>query len=172
METINKTLEKIVWVKDKFMVRRKTRTYNYDSIIQHRLGKNPIASKEEFLELSCLGVDEPKKSVKVPIIIKKTATNTENLETMTAYFSQTLEVKVLSDSIYKYQYLTVCDNRVFVHNLQSEQSCPVALSGEQEGLEKTFLGTPKRLTDAEALALLESGCPCYERVGTEYRILV
>lgn len=174
MSTIDKTLEKIVFNKEKqrFMLRKKTKIYNYDPILQHRLGRNPIATKEEYLPLSALGSDEPKKSVKLPILLRKTATDTNSLEILTAYFSQILSVKILSDDIYKYQYLTVCENRVFVHDLDSGTSAPVAISGETKGIEKTFLGTPKRLTEAEALAMLESGIPIYEKVGTEYRILV
>lgn len=174
--TIEKTLEKIVFnkAKDRFMLRKLTRTYNYDPIQQHRLGRNPIAVKEEFLELNALGVNEPKKAVKVPIIIKKTATDTNSLETLTAYFSQSLEVKVLSDSKYKNLYLTICEGRVFLHLLDVGDTAPLALSGNnQEGTSKEFLGTPKRLTNSEASVLLESGIPLYEKVSDgEYRILV
>ena len=176
MNTIDKSLSRIEFSKEKgrFMVNKRTKTYRFDEINDHRLGKNPIAFKQEWLELSSLGVNEPKKAVKTPIIIKKTATDTNSLETLTAYFSQTLEVKVLSDSKYIYQYLTVCENRIFIHNLDSGQTAPLAVSGgNQEGTEKTFEGKPKRLTDAEALELMEKGTPLFEKVTEgEYRIVV
>jgi hypothetical protein len=174
VDACNKTLEKIVWVKEKqkFMLRKETRTYNYDTINQHRLGKNPIAVKEELFDLSVLGEKEPKKEVKVPIILRKQNVNTETLETMTAYFTQDLSVKVLSDSIYKFQYVTVCENRIFIHNLNSGQTVGLALSGEQQGIEKKLLGTEKRLTEAEATELMESGIPCFEKFQGEYRILI
>lgn len=174
METCNKLMEKILWNKDqkKFMVFRKTLTFNWDKLQQHRIGRNPIAVKEEFLDLSVLGENEPKRSVKVPIVIKKTALDPITLNSISGYFSQNLEVKVLTDSIYKYHFLTVCENRVFIHNLDSGQTTGLALSGEQQGIEKHFLGTEKRLSDSEAQELMESGIPVYEKFQGEYRILV
>jgi hypothetical protein len=160
--------------KQKFMLFRVTRTYNFDELRQEKIGKRPISKVTTWHELSALGDLEPKKAVKVPIIIKKTATDTNSLETLTAFFSQNLEVKVLSDSKYIYQYLTVCENRIFIHNLDSGQTAPLALSGNnQEGTSKEFLGTPKRLTEAEALELIEKGTVLFEKVSEgEYRILV
>lgn len=174
MQTCDKILEKIVWVKEKqrFMVRRRTRTYRFDETNEHRLGKNPLTVKEEFLELSELKENEPLKKVIIGIIIKKQATDRESLETLTAFFTQDLEVSVNTDSIYTWQYLTKCEGKVFVHNLESGQTCPVALSGEQVGIMKRFLGKEKRLTEAETRDLLEQGYPIYEKNGEEYRLLV
>jgi hypothetical protein len=174
MDTTNKILEKIVYVKEKqkFMLRRETRTFYYDPIAQHRLSKNPIKVTEEFLPLSCLGDREPKKEVTVQIMLKKSNVNTETLETMTAYFSQSLKVSVLSDSTYIYQYVTVDNFRVFIHNLDSGQTCPMALSSEQVGLKKEFLGVPKRITETQAQALMDSGISVYEKFQGEYRILI
>jgi hypothetical protein len=174
MTTVNKIIQEIVWdkAKFKFKVRRETRTFNYDSLTQHRVGRNPIAVKEEFLPLSCLGDKEPKKAVTVQIIIKKTALDPETFNQLNAYFTQNLEVSVLSDAMYIYQYVTICENRVFVHNLDSGQTCPLSLSSEQQGIKKAFLGKQKKLSDSEASELIDSGLPVYEKIGEEYRILV
>lgn len=174
LSTCEKSVQRIEWnkTKSKFMVFKRTKTFNYDPILQHRLGHNAIASKTEWLELSSLGEEEPKKSVIIQIILKKTALNPENLEMLSIYQSQMLSVKVLSDSRYKYQFLTVCENRVFIHNLSSGQTVGLSLSGEQQGIEKQFLGTPKKLSNSEALEFIESGCPIYEKQGDSFRILV
>lgn len=51
-------------------------------------------------------------------------------------------------------------------------SVSLALSGSQEGISKEFLNKPKRITNAEAEELVYSGCPIYENINGEYRILV
>jgi hypothetical protein len=174
LSTCNKTLTKIVYVKEKqkFMVRKETRTYNYDSINQTRLGKSPIKVIKEFLPLSVLGEKEPKKSVKIQILLKRSALNPETLTELFAYFTQTLEVKVLTDSMYKFQYVTVDNFRVWLHNLDSGQTVGLPLSGSQTGIEKNWLGTEKRITEAQALDLMEKGTPCFEKYQGEFRILV
>jgi hypothetical protein len=174
MDTVNKVIQEIVWdkAKFKFKVRKETRTFNYDSLTQHRVGRNPIAVKEEFLPLSCLGDKEPKKLVNVQIVIKKSALDPETFNQLSAYFTQNLEVSVLSDSAYVYQYVTICENRVFIHNLDSGQTCPLSLSSEQIGIKKSFLGKQKKLSNLEASELIDSGLPVYEEINGEYRILV
>jgi hypothetical protein len=174
-ETIDKILQKIEFNKEKnrIMVHTIKKQYYYDSIRQHRLSRNPINVTEEWHELSFLADKEPKKAVKLQILLKKSNVNTESLETMTGYFSQTLEAKILSDSIYQYQYLTIDKGRIWIHNLSSGQTTSLSLTGTQEGVSKEFLGTPKRLTNDEALKLMESGSPLFERVSEqEYRLLV
>lgn len=174
MDTINKIIQEIVWdkAKFKFKVRRETRTFNYDSLTQHRVGRNPIKVTEEFLPLSCLGEKEPKKSVNVQILIKKSALDTETFNLLSAYFTQNLEVSVLSDSMYAFQFVTICDKRVFVHNLDSGQTVPLCLSSEMQGIKKEFQGKPKKLSDSEAQERLDSGIPVYEQINGEYRIIV
>jgi hypothetical protein len=175
VNTIDKVLSKIEFNKDKgrFMVHNRTKTYRYDTINDHRLGKNPLSTTEDWSELSSLGEQEPKKLIKMRIVLKKSATDLESLEQLTAYFTQDLQVKVLSDDMYKYQYLTLCEGRVYIHNLSSGESCPLSMSGTQEGISKVFLGKPVRINPSEALVLLESGFPLYERVSEgEYRVLI
>ena len=91
---------------------------------------------------------------------------------LSAYFTQDLEVKVVSDSVYTWQYLIKCEGRAFINNLESGQCTPVTLNGEQQGIAKTFMGKEQRITESEARSLLESGCPIFEKVGNEFRMLV
>lgn len=166
--------ECILWNKElnRFMVRRITRVWNFDEINQCKLGKQPISKTITWFEISELPEDRrPVKSLIIPIVLKKNATDYQTLTMLTAYFSQDLEVKVLTDEIYKYQFLTKCEGRAFINNLSSGECTPVVMTGEQVGIQKTFLGKEKRLTESEAQRLLEFS-PCYEKFGEEYKILV
>lgn len=68
--------------------------------------------------------------------------------------------------------MTVSQNRVFIHNLDSGQTVPLCLSSEQQGIKKTFLGKEKKLSNTEASELIDSGLPIYEKIGEAYRLLV
>lgn len=153
----------------RYMTHVKTMTFNYDKTMQTRLGASPIATKFEWLPLpECL-----KKEVSVPIILKKTATNYDTFETIQAYFLSSIKVKVINEDIYKYQYLSVDRNRVFLHNVASGQTCPIALSSSQQGTIKTFSKTEKKLSNDEALKLIDEGIGVYEKLSdNEVRVLI
>lgn len=153
------------------MLSRETRVFNFDPINQRRLGVNPIKITHEELELSAIPIkDRPVKSVTMKVLFMKKAIDTFTLEQLVAYFITELKVEVLSDATYAHQYLTICDNRAWVHNLDSGQSTSVCLSAQQEGLTKKF-GVEKRLTNEEAEKMLDEGLPCFEKVGSEWRML-
>lgn len=172
MSTIDKVVTKIVYNKEqkRYMTHRKTMTFNYDGLTQSRIGANPIKTKIDWIELpSCL-----KKEVNVPIILKKTATNYETFETIQAYFSSSVKVKVINESIYAHQYLSVDRNRVYLHNISSGQTCPIALSGSNQiGTIKEFSKTEKKLTTDEAVKLMNEGIGVYEKLNdNEVRVLI
>lgn len=172
MSTIDKTVTKIQWNKEakRYMQHVKVMTFNYDSYQQKRMGVNPIHTKTEWLELpACL-----KKEVTVPIILKKTATNYDTFETIQAYFSATLKVRVIAEDTYRDQYLSVDNNRVFLHNVSSGQTCPIALGGtNQIGTIREWLKDEKKLSEDEALALMDSNVAVYEKIGnSEIRMLI
>ena len=79
---------------------------------------------------------------------------------------------MLSDDIYRDQYLVKSMGKVFINNLRSGQYTPVSLSGSQVGIEKTFLGETKRIEISEALKLIEAGYPVYEKFSNEFRIII
>ena len=131
METTNKLIEKIVYSKEKkrFMLSRETRVFNWDSIQQRRLGVNPIKITHEELELTAIPlVRRPVKSVTMKVLFKKVAVDTFTLEQFVAFFVSDLKIDVLSDDIYRFQYLTICDSRAWLHNLDSGQTTSVCLS--------------------------------------------
>ncbi len=176
METQTSLSERIEWNKEqkRYMLRRKTSIWNYDPIEQRKLGNNPLSRKTTWHELNVLPQGRrPEKKVLIPIIIKKLATDRETLETLTAYFSQTLEVSILSDSKYANLYLVENMGKAYLNCISSGQCCPIALSGaNQTGTEKKFAGKEVRLTDEQALKMIDEGSPVYEKVGSEYRILI
>jgi hypothetical protein len=175
MSTCVKTLTKVLWNSEqkKLMMHKEVRTYNYDPIAQHRLGKQPINTKTSWYDFENLPEDiKPKKEIKVPIILLRTATNYETYETISAYFLTHLTVKVLSDAIYKHIYLTTCEGRIFVHYLATGETFPIAMTGENTGIIKTFSTELRKLTTDEYENYLEQKINVYEKVGTEYRILI
>ena len=179
MNTINKTTEKIIFdtEKDRFVLRRITKQYRFDEVNDHRLGKNPLSTTEQFLELDALEGDQKLlKKITIPILLIKIITDRETLTNLEGYFKQELIVSVLSDDAYRFKFLSLSNGRIWVHDLDADYTSPLILSGGdhssglQSGIQKKFVGEPKRLTTSEAYALKKQGCPLFEKQGDQYNI--
>jgi hypothetical protein len=175
----NKVCESIRWntEKSKFMVFRITKTYNIDEIRQTRLSKNPIAKTETWHELD---VCKPKlqKKISVPVVLYRCALDPSTMKTIEGYFVQTLEIEVLSDSVYQYKYLSKCEGKIFIHDLDLDFTVPLVLSGGdvsvgvQAGINKKFVGSEKRISVVEKDQLKQQGCLICEQNGEEFKLLI
>ena len=156
--------------KSKPMHRITTKTYRYDAVNDHRLGKVPLSTKTEILEVSVLPENEkPVKHTTLKVLLKRIATNYETMLPISAFFLLDVEFTILTDEKYEQLYLINDSNKIFCTNF--DQTAPCSLSGNQDGITKKF-GTPKKLSDAEAYALIQKGYPIMEQANGEYRILI
>jgi hypothetical protein len=167
--TVDKIASKTEFNKklDKYMIKNQIRTYICDPVSGHRLSKKPIKILETWEEIPNL-----KKSVSLMVLLRKVALNTETFEPMTAYFEVKLEASILSDEMYKFLFLSVCDSRIFMHAVNGDMTAPLALTGDVEGIQKKF-STPTRISNEKALEMLEAGSPIFESSQNgEYKILI
>lgn len=160
--------------KGKLMVFRKTRTYNYNKLYQRKVGRNPIRVKEEWLEIEeAMGKDAPKKQLELDIIIKRTATDTNTLKPLLAYFSQKLKISVFPN--YPYLYLTAFHGTVFITDFERFNGVtqPLGLSKGFTGIKIEKGKEEKRLTKEEVKQLIKEGTPIFEEFAdNELRALV
>jgi hypothetical protein len=152
---------------DKYMVKKQIRSHWANPITLHRLSRNPIKVEDVWEEIPNIS-----KKVSLNALLRKIALDPQSMEQITGYFLIKVDANVLSDKMYRFIFLSICDNRIFMHNTSGGMTAPLALTGESEGIEKT-ISKPVRITDIRAGELLEAGAPMFEmQKEGEYRQVV
>jgi hypothetical protein len=172
ISTIDKKLSRTYfdYEKGRPVHRIKTMTWRYDSILDHRLGKIPLSTKTEIQEVNVLPINErPVKHTTLKAILKRIATDYETLLPISAFFTMDVTFDILTDEKYAQLYLINDSNKIFCTNF--DETAPCSLSGNQDGITKKF-GTPKKLNDSEAFALIQKHYPIVEEFQGEYKVII
>jgi len=115
---------------------------------------------EEFLSLA-EGRPELKKEAQIKVILKKEAVNTHTLEPMQAFFLTKVTAKIPENE--KDVFLSVSDNQLFLHtmNTRLQTTQPLSIIDSKYC---TIDKKQKRIEDAEALKLIESGVKAFTKL--------
>lgn len=124
----------------------------------------------EFLPLSTLN-PEPSKRVVLPIIVTKPVVNADG-ELITGYFLREYEYKVTEQ--YPSEFLTVKHGIAFRHNFAVKECSPLPVieANKLQGIIVTQVGADKKLTEIEAMTIIQSGIKVYQKEGNSLKFSV
>jgi hypothetical protein len=152
--------------KNEYMVKRTISTYKYDVLTQHKLGRNPIKVKTEWLPLDVLD-PKPQKKIEINCLLKRTGIDTNTILPLKAYFTMKITATVYDIERYKHIFLTTYNGEIVLNDIALKYSFPIGLSRGHEAVELKF-SKPERITEEEAKKLNLSGMPLYEQQGKQY----
>ncbi len=143
--------KKIIYDKGEWKVQKDTVTQKYNILLKTW---KKIDVKTEILPISGW---EPSlvKSIDTQLIFKRTATDTNTLLPLEAWFSQKIRIEAKKDN--PHEFLNEFEGKIFLHDLNGMVT--QVLSMMDERVKK--IGEPRRLTDKELKELRKSGIQIY-----------